>query len=265
VNSVEKLSDKEYYASYGNYMSVSLLKKFAENPMDFPEYLENRYEIDKPSDALVLGQAIHVCTLESYGDFSSQFSVLKDCINEKTGKPYGRKTNAWTRLCKEADISPWKALTEDEWDNVIDIATCCIHDSALGGIIQQCNRVEYALRGELLGLKFQGKMDAWNGDRLIFDLKTTQDTDEAYDACYRYKYAWQSLAYKNLLAGVLGCKPKDIKFYFGFVEKTGTYRTRLINSELIETEHTEKQFWRAIESAEQCKRHGDYRIGSLYL
>ena len=265
MNTAQKINDKEYYASYGEYMSVSLLKRFAEDPLGFPEYLEKRYEIDKPSDALVLGQAIHVCTLESFEDFKNQFPVLKDCNNERTGKPYGRKTNAWSKLCESQEISPWKALTEQEYDTVVDIATCCRYDTALGNIIQQCNRVEYALRGELLGLKFQGKMDAWNRDKLIFDLKTTHETDEAFEACNRYKYAWQSLAYKHLLSGVINCKPEEIKFYFGFVEKKGKYRTRLINSKLIETKQATSDFWKAIEAAEQCKRRGDYRIGGLYI
>ena len=261
---VENISDREYYGSYGEMMSVSLLKRFYDDPTTFEAYLANRSDFEVPKTHLIVGQAIHCLTLEGKDAFNDNFSVA-DHINPKTGKSFGRETKSWEKFCRENEHNIWRTINEEEFRTTLNIARACMDDPEMGDLIRTCNRVEWAVRGTLEGVKFQGKMDAWDGNKLIFDLKTTGDITTAFESGMRFKYGWQSVAYKRLLASALGHKPSDFRFVFGFVQKEEPYHTKLIESEEFETPGMVGSFDRAISAARKCRELGDYSIGGLFM
>lgn len=261
---IDRLSDKEYYGSYGEQMSVSLLKRFYDDPTSFEAYLANRSDFEVPKTHLIMGQAIHCLTLEGQDAFNDNFSVA-DHINAKTGKSFGRETKSWEKFCTENKHDIWRTISTDELFQATSIAAACRADPEMGDLIRACNRVEWAVRGTLEGVKFQGKMDAWDGNKLIFDLKTTGDITTSFESGMRFKYGWQSLAYKRLLSRALGHKPEDFRFVFGFVQKGEPYHTKLIESEEFETPGMVESFDSAIAAVKKCRELGDYSIGGLFM
>ena len=262
--SIENISDKEYYGSYGEKLSVSLLKRFYDDPTTFGSYLENRSDFEEPKTHLILGQAVHCLTLEGREAFDESFQVTK-CLNPKTSKSYGRQTKAWAKHCKDNDLNIWRTINEEEFSSTQAMALACQNDPVIGDLIKSCNRVEYALRGKLSGVDFQGKMDAWDGGSVVFDLKTTADISDAESSGFKFKYGWQSIAYKRLLSEATGCDLSAIRFAFGFVEKATPHRTKLIESEFFETRGQVELFDNVLYAVNKCRQLGDYSIGGLFM
>ena len=225
----ELVSDKEYYSSYGEYMSVSLLKRFADDPMGFDEYMKNRKENEKPTDALVFGQAVHTLILEGKSEFDARYRNLGDlAINPKTGKSYGRTTKAYQAACEEAQINPWRALSAAECDMAFRMREAVSNHPEASEAISDCDHVEWALRGSLAGVKFQGKLDACNKRGRIVDLKTMRGDTTGQEQIEAFKYLWQAYCYTELYAKAFDLESDDVRFDFVFVSKEERPRVEVI-------------------------------------
>ena len=219
-SSFEMVADKEYYSSYGEYMSVSLLKRFADDPMGFDEYMKNRKENEKPSDPLVFGQAAHTLILEGQDELEKGYTVLPpETNNPKTGKPYGRSSQKFTELCKEHDVNAWRALSTDEVRMIFAMKDAIGRHSKAKAAIGACDHVEWALRGSMAGVKFQGKLDACNKVGRIVDLKTMRADSSGREQIERFKYLWQAYCYIELYSKAFDMEPDDVRFDFVFVTK----------------------------------------------
>lgn len=228
-SSFELISDKEYYSSYGEYMSVSLLKRFAEDPIGFDEYMKNRKENEKPTDALVFGQAAHTLILEGGVEFDSLYTNLGTLVqNPRTGKSYGRKTKAFADACEEAQINMWRALTPEEVTIAFRMRAAIDDHPVASEAIELCDHVEWALRGSLANVKFQGKLDACNKSGLIVDLKTMRSDATGAEQIRDYKYLWQAYCYTELYAKAFDMEQDDVTFKFVFVTKEDNPRVEVI-------------------------------------
>ena len=153
------LSDKEYYGSYGEYLSVSLLKRFSDDPLAFDEYMENRKDNEKPTDALVLGQATHGAIMEGWDSFDKNYVVSDELVNPKTGKSYGRTTQKFLASCESLDVSPWSALATTDVESIRAMEKAVRSDVQASCAISECTNIEMAIRGRMYGVPFQGKLD----------------------------------------------------------------------------------------------------------
>lgn len=216
----ELVSDKEYYSSYGEYMSVSLLKRFASDPLGFDEYMANRKENEKPTDALVFGQAAHTLILEGEQEFGDCYRVLGDEVNNpRTGKPYGRSTKSFHDACQNAGANAWRALTSQEVETAYGMREAIRGHSEASEAIGDCDHIEWALRGKMGGVKFQGKLDACNKRGRIVDLKTMRPGTSGYQQMEDYNYLWQAFCYTELYAKAFDLETDDVVFDFVFVSK----------------------------------------------
>ena len=213
------LSDKEYYGSYGEYLSVSLLKRFSDDPLAFDEYMENRKDNEKPTDALVLGQATHVAIMEGWDSFDKNYVVSDELVNPKTGKSYGRTTQKFLASCESLDVSPWRALATTDVESIRSMEKAVRTDVQASCAISECTNIEMAIRGRMYGVPFQGKLDGCSNDGLIVDLKTMRPDSTVFEQVVKYRYAWQAYCYLKLYSEATGIPYEDCQFQFVFVTK----------------------------------------------
>ena len=223
------ISDKQYYGAYGQYMSVSLLKKFAEDPLGFDEYMENRKDNEKATDSLVLGQATHLAIMEGWDDFDRDYVVNDQLLNPKTGKAYGRETKKFLSVCEELGVNPWRALTTADVSNIKAMDDAVRNDLSASVAIAGCTKVEWAIRGKLHGVPFQGKLDGCDDNGSIVDLKTMRADSTCLEQIVNYKYLWQAYAYIVLYAAATGMSEKDVRFTFVFVTKEDKPRVNTVS------------------------------------
>lgn len=234
----ELLTDKDYYSSYGEYMSVSLLKKFADDPLGFDEYMEDRKNNEKPSDALVVGQAAHALILEGDDEFA-RYRIC-DALNEKTGKSYGRNTKAWDAALERQNIHPWWALSREQFNQCRLMYQAVRDNYEAVKAIDDCDCIEWALRGSLAGIKFQGKLDACNRAGRIVDLKTMRAGSTGREQIEKFNYLWQAYCYISLYSKAFEMSPDDVSFEFVFVTKEDQPKV-----EVIKVDQREASYWEA--------------------
>jgi hypothetical protein len=222
------LSDKEYYGAYGQYMSVSLLKKFAEDPLGFDDYMLNRKENEKPTDALVMGQATHLAIMEGWDDFDREYVVTDELVNPRSGKTYGRGSQKFQDTCEKLGVNPWRALSTYDVESIKQMDNAIRGDLEASAAISGCTKIEWAIRGKLHGVPFQGKLDGCDDNGNIVDLKTMRPDSTVIEQIYNYRYTWQAYSYNVLYAAATGMDPKDVTFTFVFVTKEESPRVSVV-------------------------------------
>ena len=264
------LTDKDYYSSYGEYMSVSLLKRFADNPLGFDEYMENRKENEKPTDALVMGQAVHMAVMEGWSEVEREYLILDErlLLNHRTGKRYGRATKAFEERCRDAGVSPWRVLTTKDAQDILTLMDACMDDPDAFQAINDCTHIEWALRGELNGVKFQGKMDGANQYGLIVDLKTMRPDSTPLEQIVNYKYLWQAWCYINLYAAAMQVSPDSVDFKFVFVTKEESPKVTVVDVREhygSALEVAGQQVLSALTALKVSESRGDRRAALMFL
>ena len=261
----EFLTDKEYYSSYGEYMSVSLLKKFADDPMGFDEYMADRKANEKPSDALVVGQAAHALILEGDDEFA-RYRIC-DAINERTNKSYGRNTKAWDAALERQNIHPWWALSREQFNMCRRMYQAVRDNYEAVQAIDACDHIEWALRGSLGSCKFQGKLDACNQNGRIVDLKTMRAGSSGQEQIENFKYLWQAWCYTSLYAKAFDMEMDDVSFEFVFVTKEEDPKV-----EVIKVDQRDASFWEAecgvrsaIKALQVSEQQNDRRAALFFL
>ena len=222
------LSDKEYYGAYGQYMSVSLLKKFAEDPLGFDDYMLNRKENERPTDALVMGQATHLAIMEGWEDFDREYVVTDALVNPRTGKTYGRETRKFQSICESLEVNPWRALSTYDVSSIKSMDDAVRGDLEASVAISGCTKIEWAIRGKLHGVPFQGKLDGCDDNGSIVDLKTMRPDSTVIEQIHNYNYLWQAYAYIVLYSAATGIDHKDVTFTFVFVTKEESPRVSVV-------------------------------------
>ena len=264
------LTDKEYYSSYGEYMSVSLLKRFAENPLGFDEYMLNRKENEKPTDALVLGQAVHMAVMEGWDQLKVCYSIIDDDMvtNPRTGKPYGRSTAKFESLCKTVGVNPWRVLTSQDVNDITAIYDACMDHPEAYQAINDCTHVEWSLRGELNGVKFQGKMDGANCYGRIVDLKTMRADSTPFEQIVSYRYLWQAWCYIQLYADANNMEPANVDFDFIFATKEAEPKVTVVGVREHYGQALDRageQVLNALTALKVSEAQGDRRAALMFL
>ena len=218
-----KMSDEQYFADYRGYMSASQLKKFAEDPIEWVENLDKRD--DTPKEHLEFGKALHGYVLEGIAP------MVLETHNPRTGKSYGWGTKKHIECCEDNGVSDWKSvLTKTQGDMLMAMNKAIYANEEASGYLGCCTNFEFALRGMLHDIRFQGKVDAMNTEGLIVDLKTYRKDADPWKQCFEYKYGWQADIYRKLYEQVYGFKPE---FVFIMVEKSENPDVEVINAESL--------------------------------
>lgn len=176
---VNKLkSDEHYYGEFGKqYLSNSDIYALLNNPLDFKKPSES-------SAAFLIGGYFHTCILEP--NKLKKYKVVQ-------------ATTRNTKIYKEVSDGEL-CLLQHEVDMIEDLKDRMFANEICRDFIQNESN-EYEVPGiiELEGNWWKGKADIVNHDeKLIIDLKTTNDISKFKYSAYKYNYDSQAYIYSKM-------------------------------------------------------------------
>ena len=175
---VEKLRiDEHYYGKFGNqFLSNSDISVLLANPLNFKKP-------SKSSPAFLVGGYFHTCILEP--DKLKKYKIIES--SSRNTKVY--KEMSGGELC----------LLQHEVDQIEVMRDKMLNNEIINKLIT--GNVEYEVPGiiEIENNMWKGKADIINHDeRLIIDLKTTNDIQSFRYSAKRYNYDSQAFIYNKL-------------------------------------------------------------------
>lgn len=175
---IEKLrDDTNYYGEFGKqYLSNSDISVLLTNPLDFKKP-------SKPSPAFLIGGYFHTCILEP--DKLKKYKVID--VSTRNTKAYREISGG--ELC----------LLQHEVDQIEVMRDKMLNNEVISKLIT--GNVEYEVPGiiEIENNMWKGKADIINHDeKLIIDLKTTNDIQSFRYSAKRYNYDSQAYIYSKL-------------------------------------------------------------------
>ena len=175
---VEKLRiDEHYYGKFGNqFLSNSDISVLLSNPLNFKKP-------SKSSPAFLVGGYFHTCILEP--DKLKKYKIIES--SSRNTKVY--KEMSGGELC----------LLQHEVDQIEVMRDKMLNNEIINKLIT--GNVEYEVPGiiEIENNMWKGKADIINHDeRLIIDLKTTNDIQSFRYSAKRYNYDSQAYIYNKL-------------------------------------------------------------------
>ncbi len=175
---IEKLRiDEHYYGKFGNqFLSNSDISVLLSNPLNFKKP-------SKSSPAFLVGGYFHTCILEP--DKLKKYKIIES--SSRNTKVY--KEMSGGELC----------LLQHEVDQIEVMRDKMLNNEIISKLIT--GNVEYEVPGiiEIENNMWKGKADIINHDeRLIIDLKTTNDIQSFRYSAKRYNYDSQAYIYNKL-------------------------------------------------------------------
>jgi len=176
---INKLRDDEnYYGEYGKqYLSNSDIKTLLSNPLALGES-------SKPTSAFLVGGYFHTAILEPYK--LKKYKVIQS--TSRNTKAY--KEMSGGELC----------LLQQEVDNIELLTEKILSNKICNDLIRNGD-VTYEEPGitEIEGNLWKGKADIINhSEKLIVDLKTTNDIAAFKNSAWKYNYDSQAYIYSKL-------------------------------------------------------------------
>ena len=171
-------NDEDYYGSFGKqYLSNSDIQTLLSNPLAL-------HKDRSMSSAFLVGGYFHTAILEP--DKLKKYKIIKS--SSRNTKMY--KELSGGEMC----------LLQDEVDR-IELMLDKINSNKICVDLIRNAKVEYETPGvaELFGNKWKGKADIINhDDKVIIDLKTTNDLDSFRFSAKKYNYDSQAYIYSHL-------------------------------------------------------------------
>ena len=258
-----------YHANRQRYLCSTELRDFVKCPRLFYLKKTGALTVDpnKTSSELILGSAAHKLILEGRQEFDKCYAVGAP-VNERTGKEYGRETQAFA---KWADIqhadkgTAVEFITTEQWYSV----SCMAHSVAKHAEAQKLLNhgvAERVLRSDFEGIPVQSRLD-WFTETgeipVIVDLKTCSDLDAFEHDAKKFMYGIQFAFYRHiLLRSVFDEYDVDCavpaKVYAIAVEKREPFRCGVFEVSEVTLGHFHSILISAIESLQECQKAGEY-------
>ena len=241
-----------YHAKAGEYLSSHLLADFRRCPQ---LYFRKRCGLvpneDRP--AFLLGRAAHTLTLEGKEAFQSAFAVGGP-INPKTGQPFGPTTKAFAEW---AEAQQKDVLTAEQFALVQQMADS-VRAHPVARELLADGVAEGVVRSEYGGTPCQIRMDWFDLQTGIIDLKTVDSLDYFEADARRYGYCHQLAFYVAVLQQRIGIAAPA---FFIAVEKREPVRAGVwkVTSDVLAAARRENEA--AIRRLRDCLARNDWPTG----
>lgn len=210
-----KESAEAYHAQRSKFLTSHQLADFRKCPA---LYQKKKLGLipDEDRPAYLVGRAAHSLILEGQKAFDADFAVGGP-INEKTGRPFGPTTKAYAEWVAAQDRD---VLTDAQFELVTRLAEGVkAHEKAMellsAGIPEGVARANYC------GEPSQVRVDFFNPEKGLIDLKTADTLDYFEADARRYGYPFQLSFYRAILEKVSGTK---FPVYLIGIEKREPFR-----------------------------------------
>lgn len=204
--------------------------------------------------AFHLGRAAHLLTLEGREAYAQGFAIGGP-INEKTGKPYGRDSKAFSDWAATVG----KPVLSQEQAELVEQMAAAVHRHPLAASLLATGQPEAVLRLRYADMPCQGRLD-WvilEGSGICY-LKTCDDLTWFESDARRYGYAYQIAFYRALVREATG---RTAEVTLIAVEKRAPYRCGIwrLSSQVLD--HAERENLAAMRRLEVCQRSDQWPTG----
>lgn len=204
-----------YHAKAKEFLSSHQLADFRKCPQLFHQKRIGLIR-DEDRPAYLLGRAAHTLILEGRDRFHAEYAVGGP-INPKTGQPYGQGTKAWADWAAARNKS---VLTDDQFALISNL-DASVHAHPVAASLLRQGVAEGVVRAEYCGVPCQIRMDWFDTETGIVDLKTCDDLAWFEADARRFGYTHQLAFYRAVLARVAG---RELPVHLIAVEKREPYR-----------------------------------------
>ena len=201
----------------GKFLSSHQLGDFRESPAFFHKKMQGEI-VESESPAYALGRAAHCLILEGKEVFNWEYSITDGPINPKTGEPYGKTTKAYTEWKNRLDC---EVVSTKDYGFITKLQASVLAHPVASELL--ANGVpEGVVRAEYCGMPCQIRMDWFNSEFGIVDLKTCDQLKWFESDCRRYGYINQMAFYRAVLREACG---QNFPVHIIAVEKNEPYAT----------------------------------------
>jgi len=208
---------------------------------------------DEDRPAYLMGRAAHKLILEGIEAFEVAYAVGGP-INPSTGQPYGPRTKAYAEWAAAQDK---EILTDDQYDLVANLAAG-VDSHPVAAELLADGIPEGVVRVEYCGVPCQARLDFFNPQRGVIDLKTADNLDYFEADARRYGYAHQFAFYRALIERATGEK---VPVHVIAVEKKEPFRCGVWVMDEQVLAHARRENEAAIERLRQCESSGAWPTG----
>lgn len=241
-----------YHAKAQHNLSSHALADFRKSPLLYHRKKAGLIpQDDRP--AFVIGQAAHTLILEGKETFESEFA-FGGPINPKTGCVYGCRTKAYSEWME----SQGKPVLTDSQLELVQSMNAGFRRSQPAMALVSSGQAEAVVRTQYCGLPCQIRMDWFNPQVGIVDLKTCDDLTWFASDARRYGYLHQLSFYRNVLQQVM---PQHMSVFLIAVEKKEPYRCGVwrVSDEVLGIAKRENE--QAIEQLKRCMANDHWPTG----
>ena len=207
--------EAEYRAKAKTHLTSHALADFRRCPLLYWKKQQGLVP-DEDRPAYLVGRAAHALILEGIETFEGRYAVGGP-INPKTGQPFGANTKAWAEWA--AGIGK-DVLTDEQFALVTSMATSVKAHPVACELLAD-GLAEGVVRADYCGRPCQARLDFYNPERGVIDLKTCDDLTWFEADARRFGYAHQFAFYHALVIRTTG---EDATFHVIAVEKKPPYR-----------------------------------------
>ena len=236
----------------GEMMSSHRLIKFRECPYRY--FIETTSPKENEwNDSLRFGSAFHARFLEGEETYRSRDPIVEPPINPKTGKPFGKGTNAYNghyAMYGDGFVTP------EEDRMIVDMKESFLRHQESDGILNYGD-TELVCRRRICGVDCQIRIDLLT-EFAIYDVKTCSDIMRFERDAFAYGYPAQLAFYRDVLEDATGVR---LPVYILAFEKSespifGIWR---VDEELLDDETVQNR--NALEEYRKCRETGVYPTG----
>jgi hypothetical protein len=195
VNIISHEEFESYQANKGQYLNYHTLQVYMRSPALYKAQLDGKIP-DRDTPAMAMGRAFHVLALEDESIFRQLYIIADGPVNPSTGKPYGKDTQKYANWFAE---QPGDIVSTADYETMLLMCNSLARHKDVIEIMSEGGAyTETTLRGEIKGVKVQGRIDLWNAKYLV-DLKTCDDIDDFERDMRKRQYDMQLSWYHMLL------------------------------------------------------------------
>ena len=244
--------EADYHAARKTNLTASALRDFRRCPLLYRKKQTGEI-VDEDRPSYAIGRAAHKLILEGETAYQETYAVGGP-INPKTGVSYGSSTKKYAEWLQEQGRP---AVTHEE-DALVRHLADSVHGHPLVGDLLAEGQAEGVVRVEYQGIECQGRIDYYDTEHGIIDLKTCSDLDGfEYDA-RKYGYAYQVGFYDAL---IMAKADRTMGVHIIAVEKKEPYRCGVweLTPELLDWACARNES--AMEELKKCQAENHWPTG----
>jgi len=245
-------SESEYREKAKTHLSSHALADFRKCPLLYWKKKQGLVP-DEDRPAYVVGRAAHKLILEGREAFDDGYAVGGP-INPKTGEVYGARTKAYAEW---ASAQGKPVLTDEQFALIANLTTG-VRSHQLAFELLSNGLAEGVVRVEYCGLPCQSRLDFFNPERGLIDLKTCDDLTWFEADARRYGYAHQFAFYRALVERATG---EEVPVHVIAVEKKEPFRCGVWVMDDQVLAHARRENEAAVERLRQCEISGAWPTG----